>query len=410
MSTVSEDLHLRSACTSASTTVRQFQASLLRYATLALACVCLNACGGGGGGSANPPPSPQPPTQPPSTPVAGGCSVTVTDGPFELVWPRVSWETRSPESQGLCPDELEEASNYAFATGNATGAVLVIKNGYIVFERYSEDRDQQDLVTSWSVAKSITSALMGIALEEERISALGQSVGTFVEAWDDGKKADITIDHMMTLRTALTEPNAAEFYNAADQLAMAVQRELVGDPGEQHIGYSNADVMVAGEVIEQSTGMSAQEYFDLRIGQTIGLAGEWWTDEGGNVLTYCCMDSTARDFARFGVLFSRNGVWIEEQVVPSGWIEYSQRPARENARYSYYWWPVARGGVGAFGLQGQMIVIYPEFDLVVLRFTRYTRRGDGRAVRTPTNYHDTPAPQNFDNATFLTLARDAVPN
>jgi len=55
-------------------------------------------------------------------------------------------------------------------------------------------------------------------------------------------------------------------------------------------------------------------------------------------------------------------------------------------------------------------VIYPEFDLVVLRFTRYVRRGDGRAIRTPLNYHDTPAPANFDNGTFLNFARDSVPN
>ena len=191
---------------------------------------------------------------------------------------------------------------------------------------------------------------------------------------------------------------------------MSVDRDLVGNPGEQHIGYSNADVMVAGEVIEQATGMTPQEYFDLRIGRTIGLSGEWWTDEQGNVLTYCCMDGTARDFARFGVLFSRNGVWNEQQVVPTDWIDLTTRPARENARYSYYWWPVARGGYGAFGLQGQMIVIYPEFDLVVLRFTRYVRRGDGRTVRTLTNYHDTPAPRNFDNGSFLSLARDSVPD
>ena len=343
-------------------------------------------------------------------PVAAGCSVTVNEGPFNLVFPRESWATRSPESQGLCPDELVDASNYAFANGNATGAVLVIKNGFIVFERYAEDRDQDDLVTSWSVAKSITSALMGIAIEEERISGLQQSVANHISAWNDGRKVDITVDHMMTLRTALTEPNAGALYNADDQLAMSIDRELVGSPGEKHISYSNADVMVAGEVIELATGMTPQEYFDLRLGRTIGITGEWWTDEQGNNLTYCCMDAKARDFARFGVLFSRNGAWHEQQVVPSDWIDQSTRPAREDARYSYYWWPVERGGYGAFGLQGQMVVIYPDFDLVVLRFTRFVRRGDGRAIRTLTNYHDTPAPANFENGTFLSLARDSVPN
>ena len=168
--------------------------------------------------------------------------------------------------------------------------------------------------------------------------------------------------------------------------------------------------MVAGEVIAQSTGMNAQEYFDLNVGESIGFSGDWWVDEADKVMAYCCIDSTPRDFARFGVLYARDGLWIEEQVVPSEWVKESTQPALEEATYLYYWWPVARGGFGAFGLQGQMVVIYPEFDLVVLRFTRYIRRGDGRAVKTRTNYHDTPAPRNFDNGTFLTFVRDSVPD
>ena len=381
----------------------------IRLYTVVSIFTLLSACGGGGGSESAPAPQPQPPATPPATPVDTGCSVTVSEGPFELVWPRDAWEIRSPESQGLCPDQLEDASNYAFATGNATGAVLIIKNGYIVFERYAEDRDIDDMVTSWSVGKSITSMLMGIALEDERITNLDQSVSAFVRDWAVDSREDISVDHIMTLRAALTEPDGGQLYSATDQLTMAVDRELVGEPGEKHVSYSNADVMVAGEVLAQATGMNAHEYLNLRVGQSIGFSGDWWVDVPGKVMTYCCMDSTPRDFARFGLLYARNGMWIEEQVVPSEWIAESTQPALEEETYLYYWWPVARGGFGAFGIQGQMVVIYPEFDLVVLRFTRYVRRGDGRAVKTPTNFHDTPAPEDLNNGTFLTYARDSIP-
>ena len=371
--------------------------------------IMLFGCGGGGESNTREV-APQPPTAPPQAPTVATCSVSVAEAPYELVWPRDTWETRSAESQGLCPDDLEDASNYAFATGNTTGAVLIIKNGYIVFERYAADRDRTDLVTSWSVGKIVTSMLIGIALSEERIASRAQSVSRFVSAWNTDSRADITVDHIMTLRTALTEPDAGDLYRASNQLDLTINRELVGTPGEKHVSYSNADVMVAGEVLKQATGIGAQAYLNLHVGGSIGFAGEWWVDDHGNFMTYCCLDSTPRDFARFGLLYVRDGAWIEDQIVPQAWVTYSTTPALDEATYLYYWWPVARGGFGAFGLHGQMVVIYPELDLLVLRFSRYVRRGDGRAVKTSTNFHETQLPENFDNGTFLALARAAVPS
>ena len=398
--------------------VRQWTASgqpggaryrFIRTAGLAQAAlVLLFACGGGGGGSDPAPPPPAGTGAGTDTPAStAGCAVEVDGGPFEPAWPGLDWESRSPESQGLCPDDIDSAMDYAFKAGNDTGAVLVVRNGYIVAERYSADREAADLATSWSVAKSLASALVGAALDDGLILNLDQKISEFVPAWRETDKSEITLEHLMTLRTALETVSGTDLYNAQDQLQFSLDRELIGEPGEKHYDYSNADVMIAGEVLNSATGMPAGAYLDQRIGAAIGFSGDWWTDGAGHMLTYCCLDATPRRFARFGLLFARGGEWNGTTVLSSNWIEKSTGPALEG-EYRFYWWSAGSGGFGAFGLHGQIVAVYPEADLVVTRFSRYTKQGDGRAVREGDNYHGTEEPDDFDNATFLEMMLDSL--
>lgn len=304
---------------------------------------------------------------------------------------------------------------YAFQEGNHTGAVLVARNGYLVAERYATDRSENDLATSWSVAKSFTSALLGAALDDRLIADFDeQKVAEFladeyVADWRDTDKAKISIRHMMTLRTALQTVNAAALYGHEDQLGFSLDRELIGEPGEKLYAYSNADVMIAGQVAKAATASSPQHYLDQRIGAYIGFAGEWWQDEEGNIMTYCCLDATPRHFVRFGLLYARDGEWNGNTVLSADWMRESTTPALAG-EYAYYWWPATPVGRGfaASGLNGQLIAVYPEEDLVVARFSRYERAGDGTAIKTGINYHDTSAPERFDNAAFLARAFEAV--
>ena len=298
---------------------------------------------------------------------------------------------------------------YAFRDGQDTGAVLIIRNGRIVAERYATDRGAQDLATSWSVAKSFTSALIGAALDDGLIESLEQPVADFIPAWRDSAKATISLRHLLTLRTGLALVDAPALYNAADQLQISVARELQGEPGDKLYDYSNADVMLAGEVVRVATGMSAQAYLDSRIGTLIGFTGEWWSDSADHILTYCCLDATPRHFARFGLLFARDGHWNGETVLSENWIATSTGPAA-SGEYAFYWWPAGPGAFTAVGLHEQIIGVFPDQDLVVLRFGRYTRQGDGRTVREDDNLHGTSEPEDFDAETFLGLVLEALPD
>ncbi len=368
-----------------------------------LVSALLVSCGGGGSGSDNsvnviPPITPTPTT---------GCSVSFEAGPFTKVWPGLSWETATPESQGMCPDNINEAMDYAFQDGNFTGAVIVIRNGYIVAERYADDRMATDLVTSWSVAKSFTSALIGKALDEGLISSLDQQVSEFIPAWKDTDKEVITLRQLMTVKTALELLDGGDFYGEEDQLQVSIDRNLIGQPGEQLYTYSNSDVMLAGEVVRSSTSMTPKTYLDQKIGSVIRFSGEWWQDTKGHILTYCCLDSTARDFGRFGLLFARNGEWEGQEILSDNWITESTAPAL-SGQYGFYWWPAPNTGFTALGVQGQIVAVYPAEDLVIMRFSSYTRMGDGSVVRTGDNYHATTEPANFENNTFIDNVLEAL--
>ena len=368
-----------------------------------LVSTLLVSCGGGGSGSDNSVNVSPPITSTPTT----GCSVSFESGPFTKVWPGLSWETATPESQGMCPDNIVEAMDYAFQDGNFTGAVIVIRNGYIVAERYADDRMATDLVTSWSVAKSFTSALIGKALDEGLISSLDQQVSEFIPAWKDTDKEVITLRQLMTVKTALELLDGGDFYDEEDQLQVSIDRNLIGQPGEQLYTYSNSDVMLAGEVVRSSTSMTPKTYLDQKIGSVIRFSGEWWQDTKGHILTYCCLDSTARDFGRFGLLFARNGEWEGQEVLSDNWITESTAPAL-SGQYGFYWWPAPNTGFTALGVQGQIVAVYPAEDLVIMRFSSYTRMGDGSVIRIGGNYHDTTEPANFENNTFISNVLEAL--
>ena len=335
------------------------------------------------------------------------CSVEVVENPEVKVWPTLDWENSTPEAQGLCPDEINQAMNYAFASNNFTGAVIVIRNGYIVAERYAANKLSSDLVTSWSVAKSFTSALVGAAIEDGYISDLDQSASDYITGWQGTDKSSITIRHLMNVQSALELIDGGALYGAANQLQISIDRNLIGTPGNKLYTYSNADVMLAGEVVRSATQMDPDSFLDSKISSIIGFNGEWWQDSATNIMTYCCIDSTPKDFARFGLLFSRKGEWNGTQVLPQSWVLESTAKAL-SGEYGFYWWPAGNQGYTAFGVQGQIVAIYPEEDLIVLRFSSYTRMGNGSVIRQGSNYHATTEPQNFDNYTFMNLVRSSV--
>jgi CubicO group peptidase (beta-lactamase class C family) len=303
------------------------------------------------------------------------------------------WVVESPEDHGLDPALLEQARTYAFADGRNTQGVVVVRDGVIVSEWYADGAGPDSWVASWSVAKSFTSATVGIAIDEGLIPGVDEPMTTWYPEFAGTERADMTLRDVLQMGSGLTW---VEDYDPAaigasdiirlvtgerDQLAYAASRPAQVAPGTRW-SYSSGDTMLLSGVLEQATGMPADEYATEVLFEPLGLErAEWWRDGAGHTLTYCCLDSTSRDFARFGQLYLQEGRWGDEQVVPEAWVAESLVPSAPSEEagepYGYQWWLGEPAGTedvfAAVGHDGQWIYVIPGLDMVVVRNGTYVK-------------------------------------
>jgi CubicO group peptidase (beta-lactamase class C family) len=341
------------------------------------------------------------------------------------------WRVDPPDGHGLDPVLLEEARDYAFADGRNTQGVVIVHEGAIVGEWYATGSDADSWAASWSMAKSFTSAAIGIALDEGLIPSVDEPMTTWYPDFAGTERADMTLRDVLQMGSGLAwvedySPGAGEsdiiqmVLDERDQLAYAASRPAEVEPGTRW-SYSSGDTQLLSGVLAQATGMPADEYAEEKLFEPLGMSQvEWWRDAADHTLTYCCLDTTSRDFARFGQLYLQGGVWGDEQVVPAGWVEDSWQPSDASEAidepYGYQWWLSDPEGLdvdltSAAGHDGQWIHVVPELDLVVVRNGTYVK-DPGPPVADPTLFplypsdglvegKGTSPPDDWDTAAFL---------
>jgi CubicO group peptidase (beta-lactamase class C family) len=295
------------------------------------------------------------------------------------VFPGADWETSSPEAEGMEAAPLENIDPYCVEHG--CRAVVVVRHGRIVWERYWGGWNEASTDNSWSMAKSVTSALVGIAIDEGKIEGLDESAADFIPEWRGTSREKITVGYLLSMTSGLSwamlyDPlvgDTIKMLQKDDELAYALDRQLYREPGTDWY-YSDGDAMSFSRIIEAATGMTVGEYAREKLFGPIGMQkANWLTDNRGHALTYCCIFSTARDFARFGYLFLRNGKWGDQQVVPENWVATSTQPSQiENMNYGYYWWlldfpDVPKDAFMALGFATKRTYVIPSLDIVAVR-------------------------------------------
>ena len=292
-------------------------------------------------------------------------------------------EIKDPNELGVSQINIDNLFNLSFKD-DSTQSVALLKNGYLIGERYADGFNKDSYGTSWSMAKSFYAALILISIDKGEIKSLDQKVYDFLSYFDDDRSV-ITIRQILNMSSGLEYPDHQHetMFFRKDHLKYSRNVKLEKEP-DTLFEYNNVNSMLLGEMLQVATGKKADILLEERILNKIGIEKKTlWRDEAQNVLTYCCIDMSARDYAKFGQLFSNGGIWNGEQIIskelvdetfkyvwdtPNWWTD-------EKRGYSLHWW-VSRYTeeskiFNASGRFGQYIFVDPKNDIVFVRITKY---------------------------------------
>ena len=300
------------------------------------------------------------------------------------VFPGDEWAIKTPTELNINQEKIDHLFDLSFAD-DATQAVVLIKDGYLIGERYAEGFDQNSFGTSWSMAKSFYASLIGISIDRGEINSLDDKVSDYLEYFND-ERSEITIRDILNMASGLQFPEHEHelMFFKQDHLAYAKNVGVEKEPNTL-FEYNNVNSMLLGDILLKATGKKADALLNERVLQPIGADKlTLWRDSVENVLTYCCIDMSARDYSRFGLLFSRNGQWNENQIISSDYVDETFTPYWNftpkrftdlDRGYSLHWWFSKNDEEGqifnASGKFGQYIFVDRENDVIFTRITKY---------------------------------------
>jgi len=334
-------------------------------------------------------------------------------------WPDASWQTSTPEREGLNGRAIRKfAGEIRAGKHGYIDSMLIVRNGRLAFESYFENdyetiniglvtgepgpwnyydvnwhpfRIGTELHTIQSSTKSLMSALVGIAIDRGDLSGVDAKLGDLLPHRNisDPDKFDITLENILTMRPGFEweedvsywdpKNDAIRVESTDDWVGYLLAKPLIHKQGTTY-KYNSTNTQLMSEIVSTATGRALNDYAEEHLFDPIGIKAYFWKDApegfkdvaGGLYLE-------PRDFARFGLLFARDGKWKDKQIISSDWIARTSHPSVQdtdpndsdfNVGYGYQWWIFNDGSdgrpimYGAWGWGGQFALVVPEFDLV----------------------------------------------
>lgn len=336
-------------------------------------------------------------------------------------WPSATWPTSTPEAEGIDPAAIEALHQDILAgTYGLVDHFLLIRNGRVVADyHYEQDyariaaafdtTDHQynynhpnwhpyyqgtDLHSLQSVTKSITSAALGIALDEGLIEGVDVPVMPFFAEYSpdtsDPRKEAMTLEDLLTMRSGIAW-NTAGGYSDSEHSTIAMELSdawmpfILGQPMDAEPGtvyeYNDGASVLIGEIIRKATGQRADLWAAERLFAPLGITDYYWKiTPSGEADTEGGLYLKTHDLARIGYLFLRGGVWEGKQLISREWVETSTKPivpdvqpndSYDGPGYGYQWWvPDQQNGEAVVfagnGYGGQFVLVAPAYDIVAV--------------------------------------------
>ena len=273
----------------------------------------------------------------------------------------------------------------AFAAGQRSAALMVLHNGKVRLERYGLGFDKDGRWTSFSVAKSFTSTLAGAALSDGFIKSLDDKVSVYIPDLKGSAYDDVSVRQLLTMTSGVRwnedygDPNSdvARFNNhkpeAGIDALVSYMRKLPRDvPAGTRWLYSTGETNLVGILVSQATKKPLADYLAEKVWQPVGMEqpATWLLSKTGQEISGCCIQASARDYARFGQ-FILDGAKVQGQsIVPDDWLAAATTSrtsiGQPGRGYGYQWWTYDSGSFAARGIFGQGIFIDPQRKIVIV--------------------------------------------
>ena len=281
-----------------------------------------------------------------------------------------------------------------YLASNPTTGLLVARDDTIFVERYQYARNDTNRFTSWSMAKTVTSMLVGIAIAEGRIRSVDDPAATYVPSLAGTEYGRTSLRHLLQMSSGV---RFVEEYRAGDDVSRLVadtfmQRGSGGvgavtpfnervAPSGTRFSYASVETQVLGLVLTSAVGRPVADYLREKIWVPIGAEADatWLVDRAGQEATYCCLNAVLRDYARLALLLAHDGNWRGRQIIPAAWIQDATRVRADQPHlrprtatpffgYGYQTWifPDERRMFAFLGVRGQAIYVDPDSRLVMV--------------------------------------------